>query len=114
VTDCIFCRIARGEIPAKIAAQDDDLVAFHDLTPQAPVHVLVVPRKHIATANDIGAQDGALLGRIWTRIPAIAADLGIASTGYRIVNNCLAPAGQSVFHLHFHLLGGRAMGWPPG
>jgi histidine triad (HIT) family protein len=114
VTDCIFCRIARGEIPAKIAAQDDDLVAFHDLGPQAPVHVLVIPRKHIPTANDITEEDGALLGRIWTRIPAIAAELGIASTGYRVVNNCLTPAGQSVFHLHFHLLGGRTMGWPPG
>jgi histidine triad (HIT) family protein len=114
MTDCIFCRIARGEVPAKIAAQDDDLVAFHDLGPQAPVHVLVIPRKHIATANDIADEDGALLGRIWTRIPAIAAELGIASTGYRVVNNSLAPAGQRVFHLHFHLLGGRAMGWPPG
>ena len=114
MTDCIFCRIARGEIPAKIVAQDDDLVAFHDLGPQAPVHVLVIPRKHIPTANDIAEEDGALLGRIWTRIPAIAAELGVASIGYRVVNNCLAPAGQTVFHLHFHLLGGRVMGWPPG
>jgi histidine triad (HIT) family protein len=114
MTDCIFCKIAAGTIPAKVAVQDDDLVAFHDLDPKAPVHVLIIPRKHFSTVNDIAAEDGALLGRIWTRIPAIAAQLGIGSTGYRVVVNCLAPAGQSVFHLHFHLLGGRAMGWPPG
>jgi histidine triad (HIT) family protein len=112
--DCIFCRIARGEVPAKLVAEDEDLVAFHDLSPQAPVHVLVIPRRHIATANDIGPEDAALLGRIWARIPGLAAGLGIGSTGYRVVNNCLAPAGQSVFHLHFHLLGGRVMAWPPG
>lgn len=112
--ECIFCRIAAGTIPAKIAAQEEDWIAFHDLSPQAPVHVLVIPRRHIATANDITPADEALLGRIWTRIPVLAEALGVASTGYRIVHNCLAPAGQSVFHLHFHLLGGRAMGWPPG
>lgn len=112
--DCVFCRIARGEIPARLVASDDDLVAFHDLDPQAPVHLLVIPRKHLPTTNDISLDDAALLGRIWTRIPVIAAELGIAAIGYRVVNNCLAPAGQSVFHLHFHLLGGRVMGWPPG
>lgn len=112
--DCIFCRIAAGEIPAKIAAQTDDWVAFHDRNPQSPVHVLVIPRRHIASANEIGEGDAALLGRIWADIPGLAARLGVKETGYRIVNNCLAPAGQSVFHLHFHLLGGRPMGWPPG
>lgn len=112
--DCIFCRIAAGSIPARIAAETEEWLAFHDLSPQAPVHVLVIPRKHIATANDIAAEDGALLGRIWAAIPALAETLGVSATGYRIVNNCLEPAGQSVFHLHFHLLGGRAMGWPPG
>ena len=114
MNDCIFCRIASGEVPAKLAASDDDLVAFHDLSPQAPVHVLVIPRKHLASANEITAADAGLLGRIWVRIPQIAAGLGIAEGGYRVVSNCGAPAGQSVFHLHFHLLGGRAMGWPPG
>jgi len=112
--DCIFCKIAAGEIPARIAHQDQELVVFHDLHPQAPTHVLIIPRRHIATVNELGAEDAGLLGRIWTGIPALAAQLGIASTGYRVVTNCLAPAGQSVFHLHFHLLGGRPMGWPPG
>jgi histidine triad (HIT) family protein len=112
--DCIFCKIAEGTIPARTVKADDDLIAFHDLDPKAPVHVLVITRKHIGTLNEIGADDAALLGRVWSKIPGIAAELGIASVGYRVVVNCLAPAGQSVFHLHFHLLGGRAMGWPPG
>ncbi len=112
--DCIFCRIDQGEIPARVAARDDDLLAFHDVSPQAPVHLLIIPHRHIPTLNDLKPEDAALLGRIWGRIPKLAEDLGIASLGYRVVVNCLAPAGQSVFHLHFHLLGGRAMGWPPG
>jgi len=114
LSDCIFCRIAAGEIPARLAAEDPEFVAFRDLNPQAPVHVLLIPRRHVATVNDLAAADAPLLGRIWTRIPLLAAELGIADHGYRVVVNCLAPAGQSVFHLHFHLLGGRAMGWPPG
>jgi histidine triad (HIT) family protein len=113
MSDCIFCKIAAGEIPAKIAYQDPDLVAFHDLNPQAPVHVLVIPRKHLASSNDLPGEE-ALAGRIWNRIPEIAGQLGVRDTGYRVVSNCGAPAGQSVFHLHFHLLGGRPMGWPPG
>ncbi len=112
--DCIFCRIAEGTVFSKIVRSDEDLVAFHDVDPKAPVHALVITRKHIPTLNDLTGEDAALLGRVWEKIPGIAADLGIAKTGYRVVTNCLAPAGQSVFHLHFHLLGGRAMGWPPG
>ena len=112
--ECIFCKIASGAIPARIAGEENDLIAFHDLNPQAPVHVLIIPRKHIATTNELGGDDAAWLGRMWTWIPKLAQELGIGSKGYRVVNNCLAPAGQSVFHLHFHLLGGRAMGWPPG
>jgi histidine triad (HIT) family protein len=112
--DCIFCKIAQGTIPAKVAYQDDDLVCFHDLDPKAPTHVLAIPRKHIATLNEIRPEDEALLGRIWLAIPRIAESLGIGPKGYRVVVNCLAPAGQSVFHLHFHILGGRVMGWPPG
>jgi len=114
VTDCIFCRIAAGEIPAKVVEENDDLVAFHDLSPQAPVHVLIIPKQHLAGANDIGEGEAPLIGRIWARIPRIAEALGVRDTGYRVVTNCGAPAGQSVFHLHFHLLAGRAMGWPPG
>jgi len=112
--DCIFCKISQGSIPARIVHQDADLVCFHDLDPKAPVHALVIPRKHVATINELQAEDAPLLGRIWTKIPALAETLGVASSGYRVVANCLAPAGQSVFHLHFHILGGRVMGWPPG
>jgi histidine triad (HIT) family protein len=97
-----------------MVASDEDLVAFHDVDPQAPVHVLIVPRRHLATLNDLEQADAPLIGRIWARIPRLAAELGIGPVGYRVVANCLAPAGQSVFHIHFHLLGGRPMGWPPG
>ena len=114
MSDCIFCKIATGEIPSKRIYEDADCVAFHDLHPQAPVHVLVIPRRHIGTANDLSPADAELMGRIVTRLPELARSLGIADRGYRTVMNCLEEAGQSVFHLHFHLLGGRAMGWPPG
>lgn len=112
--DCIFCKIVSGAIPAREVARDEDLVAFHDLNPQAPVHVLIIPQKHVATLNDLTLSDAPLLGRIWLRIPELAEELGIGTVGYRVVVNCLAPAGQSVFHVHFHLLGGRPMEWPPG
>ena len=110
---CIFCKIVAGEIPSKKVLEDDQIVAFHDLTPQAPTHVLIVPRKHLASLNDASDEDRALLGRILLAAHELAEELGIAA-GYRVVNNCGASAGQSVFHVHFHLLGGRAMGWPPG
>lgn len=110
---CIFCKIVGGEIPSDVVHQDDDVVAFRDLNPQAPVHVLIVPRKHLASLNEASEEDRALLGRILLAARELASRLGIAS-GYRVVNNCGAPAGQSVFHIHFHLLGGRSMGWPPG
>ncbi len=111
--DCIFCKIDQGAIPCREVARDEDLLAFHDVNPQAPVHVLVIPHRHIAMINDLAGEDEALLGRIWMRIPKLARELGIGS-GYRVVINNGASAGQSVFHIHFHLLGGRAMGWPPG
>ena len=111
--DCIFCKIAAGDIPANKVHEDDDVVAFHDLSPQAPVHVLIVPKKHIATLNDASDGDREVFGRILLLAPKLAAQLEVGS-GYRLVNNCGASAGQSVFHIHFHLLGGRAMGWPPG
>ncbi len=114
MSECIFCRIASGEIPAQIVSQDEDLVAFRDLNPQAPVHVLIIPRKHIATLNDLEDEDASMIGRIWARIPKIAAGLGVAEEGYRTLVNCKEAAGQVVFHIHWHLLGGRAMGWPPG
>ena len=113
MSDCLFCKIAAGDIPSKKAYEDDDLFAFHDINPQAPVHVLVIPKRHIASLNDATEGDRALLGRIVLTTRRLAEELGVAS-GYRVVNNCGASAGQSVFHVHFHLLGGRSMGWPPG
>ena len=111
---CLFCRIASGELPAKLIHQDDTLVAFHDIHPQAPVHVLIVPRRHIATLNEISAEDDQLVGAMLRRASVIARDLGIAMRGYRTVFNCNREAGQTVFHLHLHVLGGRPMHWPPG
>lgn len=115
MNDCIFCRIVRGEIPADIVARSADAVAFRDLNPQAPTHVLVVPIRHLAAARDAEGEDGAiLLGRTLQLATRVARDLGLDANGYRLVANTGAGAGQSVFHLHVHLLGGRPMGWPPG
>jgi histidine triad (HIT) family protein len=111
---CLFCRIASGEIPSKKIFEDEQVVAFHDINPQAPVHVLVVPKLHVATLNELGAEHEALVGVMVRRAAAIAAELGIAAGGYRTVFNCNRDAGQTVFHIHLHLLGGRPMGWPPG
>jgi len=111
--DCLFCKIVAGDIPSDKVYEDDEIVAFRDIGPQAPVHVLVVPRRHIASLDHAGDADDALLGRIMGTARRIAAEQGIAGA-YRVVNNCGAAAGQSVFHIHFHVLGGRAMGWPPG
>ena len=112
--DTIFGKIARGEIPADLVYEDEEVVAFRDLSPQAPTHVLVIPRKPIATLNDAEDTDAALIGRLFLAAARVAKDLGIAEAGYRTVVNCNAAAGQTVFHLHVHLLGGRPMGWPPG
>jgi histidine triad (HIT) family protein len=111
--DCIFCKIVDGTIPAKKIHEDGEIVAFHDVNPQAPVHALIIPRRHIESLNDASAGDGALLGRMLLAGRELADRLGI-SAGYRIVVNSGASAGQSVFHLHVHLLGGRLMRWPPG
>ena len=112
--DCLFCRIIAGEIPASIVYKDDDLVAFRDINPQAPMHLLVVPKKHIATTNDLTADDDALIGRLLRRAALLAADEGFGERGYRTVFNCNREAGQTVFHLHLHLLAGRGLDWPPG
>ena len=114
MTDCIFCKIVSGEIPGDIVYQDDDVLAFRDLNPQAPTHVLVIPRKHIATTNDIQPEDAELIGKMHLAAKQIASDEGIAEAGFRTVMNCNREAGQTVFHIHLHVLGGRAMGWPPG
>ena len=114
MSNCLFCRIVAGEIPAKLAYEDDDVLAFHDINPQAPLHVLIIPRKHLAMINDIQPEDAALVGKLTLAAKKIAADVGYAEDGYRVVMNCGANAGQSVFHIHLHLLAGRALSWPPG
>lgn len=114
MSDCIFCRIASGDIPAKILRQDDDTVVFHDLNPQAPAHVLVIPRRHIPTLLDVRPEDAALVAKVMQAAVAAARELGLDQSGFRIVTNTLESAGQSVFHWHVHLLGGRRMAWPPG
>ena len=109
---CLFCRIVRGEIPATLVTQDEHCIAFRDINPQAPTHVLVVPREHVASLDE--ATDPALVGRLALLAAEIARREGIAARGYRTVINTNADAGQTVFHLHLHLLGGRPLGWPPG
>ena len=113
-TDCLFCKIAAGVIPAKTVYQDEEFFAFHDIAPQAPVHVLLIPRKHVPTLEDLTEEDSGLMGRLLLRARQIARDLDVAQTGYRVVVNCQEGAGQSVFHIHFHVMGGRRMNWPPG
>jgi histidine triad (HIT) family protein len=112
--NCLFCKILDGEIPAELIYESETAVAFRDINPQAPTHALVIPRKHISTINDIEQDDQAIIGSLYTAAREIAATDGIADDGYRAVMNCNEGAGQSVFHIHLHVLGGRRMGWPPG
>lgn len=114
MSDCLFCQIVAGEIPARIEYEDDQVVAFHDVNPQAPVHLLVIPRRHIATLLDTTDEDAALLGALQRVGVEVARRLGLDERGFRLVTNCLEDAGQSVFHIHLHVLGGRSMRWPPG
>lgn len=114
MSDCLFCKIVAGDVPAKLVHEDDHLVAFEDIAPRAPTHVLIVPRRHVATLNDLTADDHDLAGRIIRCAAAIAGRRGHAESGYRTVFNCNADGGQTVFHIHLHLLGGRPMTWPPG
>lgn len=111
---CLFCQIIAGEIPAAKVFEDDQMIAFSDIAPKAPLHVLIVPRKHIATLNDLGAGDDALVGAMTRRAALIAKEKGFDASGYRTVFNCNADAGQAVFHIHMHLLAGRSLTWPPG
>ena len=113
-SDCLFCRLAAGEIPSTQLHADEDVLAFLDVAPKAPVHVLVIPRRHIASAADLTVEDGPLLGRIFAVAREVAQARGIDERGYRIVTNVGADAGQTVAHLHFHVMGGRRMQWPPG
>ncbi len=112
--DCLFCKILAGDIPAEIIYESETAIAFRDINPQAPTHVLVIPRKHISTINDIEEEDQAIVGSLYSAAKDIAAAEGLAEDGYRAVMNCMEGAGQSVFHIHLHVLGGRPLGWPPG
>lgn len=112
--DCMFCRILDGDIPADIIYESDAAIAFRDINPQAPTHVLIIPRRHISTINDLDAGDEELVGQLFMAAKEVARQEGLAEDGYRVVMNCGEGAGQSVFHIHLHLLGGRLFNWPPG
>ncbi len=114
MTDCLFCKMIAGEIQPDVVFENEHVLAFRDINPQAPTHILVVPREHIATINDLDEAHSWLLGQLYLAAKAIAAQEGIAEAGYRTVMNCNAGAGQSVYHIHLHVLGGRRMNWPPG
>jgi histidine triad (HIT) family protein len=111
---CIFCQIAEKKKPAKIVYEDDRIIAFEDINPQAPVHTLIIPKKHISTNLDIEAEDNTLIGHLFQVANKIAIDRGIAERGFRLVMNCNPESGQTVFHIHLHVIGGRFMHWPPG
>ncbi|MEO1202047.1 MAG: histidine triad nucleotide-binding protein [Pseudomonadota bacterium] len=112
--DCLFCKIVAGEIPADIVHETETTIAFRDINPQAPTHILIIPRKHIATINDISDEDRLLVGSLFTTARDVAKQEGLSDSGYRVVMNCGEGAGQTVFHVHLHLLGGRGLTWPPG
>ncbi len=114
MSECIFCGIVAGTIPADIVYEDDDVLAFTDINPAAPVHVLIIPRKHIATVNDATADEKDILGALLLSAKTIAANHGLTESGYRVVTNVMEGAGQTVFHIHLHLIGGRVLTWPPG
>lgn len=114
MADCLFCRIVAGEVPATRLHDDDLVVAIRDISPRAPTHVLLLSRRHVASAAELGDDDGPMLGRLFAVAAAIARDEGLGARGYRLVTNVGRESGQSVGHLHVHLMGGRRMGWPPG
>jgi histidine triad (HIT) family protein len=114
MTDCLFCKMVNGQIKPAVVYEDEDVLAFRDVNPQAPTHVLIIPKRHIPTVNDLDEGNAHLLGRMILAAKLVAADAGIAERGYRTVLNCNPEAGQSVYHIHLHVLGGRPMRWPPG
>jgi histidine triad (HIT) family protein len=114
MSNCLFCKIADKELDSDIVYEDDHVIAFNDINPQAPHHILIIPRKHISTINDIDETDGEMMGQLFLAAKSIAQQLGVKQDGYRVVMNCNRDAGQTVFHLHLHFLAGRPMHWPPG
>jgi histidine triad (HIT) family protein len=114
MSDCLFCKFVNGEIKPDTVYEDEDVLAFRDISPQAPIHVLIIPKRHIATLNDLEPEDEALIGKLFLAAKKVAKAEGIDEKGYRTVINCNKDAGQSVFHIHMHMMGGRYMDWPPG
>ena len=114
MSDCLFCKIIEGNIPADIVFENDDVLAFRDVNPKAPTHILIIPRKHISTTNDLTENHELVMGRLFSAAKIIATQEGVSDDGYRMVVNCNENAGQTVFHIHMHLLAGRSMSWPPG
>jgi len=114
MSDCLFCKIVNGDIPAAKIYEDEHVIGFQDINPQAPHHVLFIPKRHISTINDLQAGDAELIGKLYLAAKQYATELGVAEDGYRVVMNCNALSGQTVFHIHLHMLAGRAMHWPPG
>ena len=112
--DCLFCKIIAGEVPSKKVYENDMVYAFYDIDPQAPEHVVIVPKMHIESANEINEENAKYIAAVWQAVPEIAKALGVDEDGYRVVNNCGKNAGQTVWHIHFHLMGGREFGWPAG
>lgn len=114
MTDCLFCKMVSGEIKPDTVMETDDVLAFRDISPQAPTHILIIPKKHISTINDITDEDTEVMGKLFQVAKEVAAQEGLAEPGYRTVMNCNSDGGQAVYHIHLHLLGGRQLGWPPG
>ncbi len=114
MTDCLFCKIRDNEIPADIVYENDDVLAFNDVNPHAPIHILIIPRKHISTINDLHDSDELIMGKLFSAAKIIAKQKGVSDDGFRLVVNCNEGAGQTVFHIHMHLLAGRTLTWPPG
>ncbi len=114
MSDCLFCKFVSGEIKPDVVYEDDEVMAFRDVNPQAPTHVLVIPKRHISNLNELEPGDAELIGKLYLAAQKVAGEEGIAEPGYRTLINCNAEGGQAVFHIHLHLLGGRPMGWPPG
>ncbi len=114
MSDCIFCKIIDGEIPSNALYEDNNVFAFEDLNPQAPLHVLIIPKKHIATINNLDKGNADVIGKLYLAAKKIVVDAGYSDDGYRVVMNCGESAGQTVFHIHLHLLAGRPLSWPPG
>lgn len=114
MSDCLFCKIITGEIPAEVIYQDNEIIAFNDIDPQAPTHILVIPKQHISTINDIKAEEAVLIGKLYLTAQQLAKKYNINESGYRTIMNCNSDGGQAVYHIHLHLLGGRKLKWPPG